>query len=231
MQEMSSALQTSPHAPTPPIFATEDDISRRIRLVMSLRSRGIRDTRTLSAIEGVPRELFVDATFRDHAYDDTALPIACGQTISQPSVVAWMTAALDMPARGTVLEIGTGSGYQAAILAQMARRVYTMERHPDLLEGASARFKALGISTIVTRLGDGSRGWKEAAPFDRILVTAAAPEVPAALIEQLRPGGVMVLPVGPEGAPQMLLRLTKDAGGTVHTQHLMDVRFVPLVPA
>ncbi len=207
----------------------DDDPSRRIRLLMKLRSAGVNDTAVLSAIESVPRELFVADSFTSHAYDDTALPIACGQTISQPTVVAWMTAALNVNARHTVLEIGTGSGYQAAVLARLARRVYTVERHRELLKQAQARFHELGLTNIVTRQGDGSKGWKESAPFDRILVTAAAPEVPGELLAQLREGGVMVIPVGAESGSQVLLRIHKDEAGGVHTQHLMDVRFVPLV--
>jgi protein-L-isoaspartate(D-aspartate) O-methyltransferase len=196
---------------------------------MKLRNSGINDTRVLSAIEHTPREMFVEDAFREHAYDDTALPIASGQTISQPSVVAWMTWALDVSPRMRVLEIGTGSGYQAAVLARMARRVYTVERHRDLLAQAEERFRNLKLNNLVTRRGDGSRGWKEAAPFDRIIVTAAAAEIPQALIEQLSPGGVLVIPVGDNVADQVLLRIRKDEQGTLHTDRMMAVRFVPLV--
>ncbi len=215
------------HTPAPPV--TEEEASNRIRLLMKLRTGGISDTAVLAAIESIPREMFVEDAFRDHAYDDTALPIACGQTISQPTVVAWMTAALEVDSRMRVLEIGTGSGYQAAILAKLARRVYTIERHKDLLALAEERFKKLKLTNIVTKRGDGSKGWKEAAPFERIMVTAAAGEIPAVLLEQLSPGGVMVLPVGSHAADQILLRLHKGEDGAITTQHLMNVRFVPLV--
>ncbi|MDE3037606.1 MAG: protein-L-isoaspartate(D-aspartate) O-methyltransferase, partial [Pseudomonadota bacterium] len=173
-----------------------DEASNRIRLLMQLRNSGISDTHVLSAIENVPRERFVEETFTEHAWDDTALPIACSQTISQPTVVAWMTWALAVEPRMRVLEIGTGSGYQTAILSRLTRRVYTIERHRELLAQAETRFKELKLNNIVTKYGDGSKGWKEAAPFERIIVTAAAGEIPAILLEQLTPGGVMVLPVG-----------------------------------
>ncbi|MDE3060519.1 MAG: protein-L-isoaspartate(D-aspartate) O-methyltransferase [Pseudomonadota bacterium] len=195
---------------------------------MQLRSSGIQNTQVLAAIESVPRELFVEEAFREHAWEDTALPIACGQTISQPTVVAWMTWALDVEPRMRVLEIGTGSGYQTAILARLARRVYTVERHKELLAQAEERFRQMQLTNIVSRRGDGSKGWKEAAPFERIIVTAAADEIPAALLEQLAPGGIMVAPVG-KNASQILLRIRKDEHGAIGTEHLMNVRFVPLV--
>ncbi|MFW0777208.1 MAG: protein-L-isoaspartate(D-aspartate) O-methyltransferase [Rickettsiales bacterium] len=207
----------------------EEETSNRIRLLMELRTRGIQNTAVLSAIEHTPREIFIEETFRGHAYDDTALPIAAGQTISQPTVVAWMTSALEIEPFMRVLEIGTGSGYQAAILARLARRVYTVERHRELFDLSSARFSELKLSNIVTRHGDGSKGWKEAAPFERIIVTAAASEIPATLIDQLTPGGVMVIPVGGSVADQILLRIRKAEDGTISTEHLMNVRFVPLV--
>lgn len=218
-------------SPMPPSFipSNEEDYARRIRLIMRLRTAGVRDTRVLSAMEAIPREWFVADPFHDQAYEDTALPISCGQTISQPTVVAWMTAALDLSPRHTVLEVGTGSGYQAAIFSKLARRVYTIERHRELLRGAENRFTALNCKNIVSRCGDGSKGWPEAAPYDRILVAAAAAEVPEPLIAQLRPGGVMIIPVGADGAGQLLLRLSKDETGVLSTQHLMPVRFVPLV--
>lgn len=215
--------------PVPPPALAEEEMSNRIRLLMELRTRGIQDTDVLSAIEHTPRELFVEEAFREHAYDDTALPISAGQTISQPAIVAWMTAALEIKPQMRVLEIGTGSGYQAAILARLARRVYTIERHRELFEKAEARFKTLKLGNIVTKLGDGSKGWKEAAPFERIIVTAAAKEIPAALLDQLAPGGIMVIPVGGSVADQMLLRIRKSEDGVISTEHLMHVRFVPLV--
>jgi len=207
--------------------AAKDSLPDRIRLLMKLRTGGITDTRVLSAIESIPREEFVPESFRDKAYDDTALPIDSGQTISQPTVVAWMTWALSLGDRMRVLEIGTGSGYQAAVLSRLARMVYTIERHKDLLHTAQERFKKLKISNIQTQFGDGSKGWKSAAPFDRIIVTAAAHEVPATLLEQLAEGGIMVVPVGSD-SEQVLLRIEKTPQGIVQ-QHLMGVRFVPLI--
>lgn len=215
------------HTPGHP--APAESVSDRIRLIMKLRNSGINDVDVLAAMENVPREMFVEEAFREHAYDDTALPIASGQTISQPTVVAWMTSALEMEPRMRVLEIGTGSGYQTAILAKLARRIYTIERHRDLLTQAEERFQALKYTHIVTRCGDGSKGWKEVAPFERIIVTAAAAEIPAVLLEQLTPGGVMVVPVGTNVTDQILLRIRKGEDGTISTQHLMNVRFVPLV--
>ncbi len=204
-------------------------LPNRLRLIMQLRNSGIRDTSVLSAIEQIPRELFVDDHFRDHAYDDTALPIAQGQTISQPTVVAAMTQALSLTPRMRVLEIGTGSGYQAAVLSKLARRVYTIERHKELLVLAEERFRELGLTNVVTRRGDGSKGWKEAAPFERILVTAAAATIPECYIEQLAPDGIMVIPVGSSVAEQTLIKLRKHKDGTVEQETLMPVRFVPLV--
>lgn len=207
----------------------KDGISDRIRLIMKLRRSGIRDAAVLSAMESIPRDLFVEEMFFEHAYDDTALPINCGQTISQPTIVAKMTEALMLKPRMKVLEIGTGSGYQAAILAKLSRMVYTIERHRDLLAVAEQRFLHLRITNIVTKRGDGSRGWKEAAPFERIIVTAAADDIPGKLVDQLAVGGVMVIPVGENVAEQKLIRLTKDEDGKTLTETLMDVRFVPLI--
>lgn len=213
----------------PPPALAQEEASNRIRLLMTLRNNGIQDTAVLSAIEQTPRECFVEEAFREHAYDDTALPIASGQTISQPTVVAWMTSALEISPAMRVLEIGTGSGYQAAILARLARRVYTVERHKELYLQAEARFAQLKLGNIVTKYGDGSKGWKEAAPFERIIVTAAANEIPAIFLDQLAPGGVMVIPVGGSVADQILLRVRKSQDGAIATEHLMNVRFVPLV--
>lgn len=201
--------------------------SRKIRLIMELRRAGISDTAVLSAIERIPREKFVPETFEDRAYEDSALPIACGQTISQPYVVAYMSEALEPGERMTVLEIGTGSGYQAAVLSQIFRRVYTMERHRSLLQHAEKVFADLDITNITARYGDGYKGWPEAAPFDRIIVTAAAPEVPPALLEQLADGGVMIIPVG-EPDVQDIVRLTKH-GNEVDRETLLPVRFVPML--
>ncbi len=203
-------------------------LADKIRLLMKLRSAGITDTRVLAAIEKVPREIFIPRMFQDKAYTDVALPIESGQTISQPSVVAWMTASLSVNDRHRVLEIGTGSGYQAMILSQLARRVYTIERHKPLLEVALGRFAELGATNITARHGDGTKGWPEAAPFDRIIVTAAASQIPPALLDQLAVGGVLIAPVGDPTDVQILLRLQKDSEG-ISSQHLMNVRFVPLV--
>ena len=203
--------------------------SQRIRLIMELRSAGITDTAVLAAVERVPREIFVPDSFADQAYENTALPIGMGQTISQPSVVAFMTQALGLTDRMKVLEIGTGSGYQAAILSRLARRVYTIERHKGLLREAERRFAELKLRNVVTKLGDGSKGWPEQAPFERILVTAAATEIPQALIDQLALGGVLVGPFGRQGGDQNLIRLTRTETGTAQ-ETLWAVRFVPLVP-
>jgi protein-L-isoaspartate(D-aspartate) O-methyltransferase len=214
MSDAESAL-LSAHAPD------------RIRLVMKLRLGGITDTKVLSAMESVPRELFVPEAFQDKAYEDTALPIEHGQTISQPRIVALMTSALALNDRLRVLEIGTGSGYQAAILARLCRMVYTVERHRPLMDAAKACFSKLKCHNILAKVGDGSQGWKSAAPFDRILVTAAAAVTPEALLDQLGTGGVMVIPVGC-GQEQTLLRIERTADGFEQKQ-LAGVRFVPLI--
>ncbi len=204
--------------------------NRKIRLVMDLRNGGVTDTKVLAAIERVPRESFVEESFLDQAYANQALPINCGQTISQPLVVGLMTQALDVNDRHKVLEVGTGSGYQTAILSKLARRVYTIERHRDLLAGAERRFKALNLHNITTMMGDGYKGWGAQAPFDRILVTAAARIVPPDLVAQLSDdGGVMVLPVGDvAGLNQEVIRVRKD-GKKFKSERLFPVRFVPLV--
>lgn len=202
--------------------------SRMIQLLMALRGGGINDAKTLGAIERTPRSLFVPEGFAEHAYDDRALPIDCGQTISQPYVVGHMTQALKLDDRCKVLEIGTGSGYQAAILARLARRVYTVERYRTLAREAEARFAALKLSNIVTRIGDGGLGWPEQAPFDRIIVTAAAPERPDVLLGQLKEGGIAIVPVDRPGGGQVLNRYERTADGVTETA-LFDVRFVPLV--
>jgi protein-L-isoaspartate(D-aspartate) O-methyltransferase len=204
--------------------------SRTIRLILDLRREGIADTRVLAAIERVPREMFLPEAFRDQAYEDVALPIGHGQTVSQPSVVARMTQALEVPERGKVLEIGTGSGYQTAVLARLSRRVYTIERHKPLLLDAERRLEQLRLHNVTTRCGDGSRGWPAQAPFDRILVTCAAPVAPEVLAGQLADGGVMVVPVGDSGRDQRILRIRR-AGASFRTDALWTVRFVPLVPS
>ncbi len=203
--------------------------ARIIRLLMDLRRQGVVHTPTLAAIERTPRDLFVADPFLDQAYENTALPIGCGQTVSQPLVVGLMTQALDVTDRMKVLEIGTGSGYQAAVLAQLCRRVYTIERHKPLLAQAEERFRRLRLHNITAKLGDGSRGWPEQAPFERIMVTAAAHDIPPALVAQLAVGGIMVLPLGDAHAlEQDLVKVTRTDHG-LDIDHLGPVRFVPLV--
>lgn len=202
--------------------------NHKIRLVMELRRSGVTDTRVLSAIERTPREAFCPPQFLDRAYEDTALPIAHGQTLSAPTVVGLMTQAIEVGARHKVLEVGTGSGYQASVLSHLCRRLYTIERHKPLLADAEARFRELRINNIVSLHGDGWAGWPAQAPFDRIIVTAAPDEVPAALVDQLAVGGLLVLPVGREKREQRLLRLRKTADG-VESEELAAVRFVPMV--
>ncbi len=207
------------------------EITRKIRLIMGLRKAGIHDTNVLRALETVPREVFVPEMFHDQAYEDRALPIGRGQTISQPYVVAHMTQALRLNDQCKVLEVGTGCGYQAAILSKIARRVYTIERHKPLFQDATQRLEELKIRNIVTFLGDGMKGWPAQAPFDRIIVTAGArSEAPAALVEQIKPGGCMVIPIGGPG-DQWLYRINRDE--TTHEisyERLFQVRFVPLLP-
>ena len=205
------------------------DEAHKIRLIMELRRSGITDTQVLSAVERVPRELFVPATFGDRAYDNIALPIDQGQTISQPYVVAYMTQTLELFPRAKVLEIGTGSGYQAAVLSPLCRRVFTVERFRSLSRQAEERFRALRLTNIVTRVGDGMLGWPEQAPFDRIIVTAAAAdEVPEALKGQLREnGGILVVPVG-AGVDQEIVKVRRD-GDSFEETRMLPVRFVPLV--
>jgi protein-L-isoaspartate(D-aspartate) O-methyltransferase len=201
---------------------------KMLRLIMELRRCGITDARVLGAIERIPREMFVPATFADQAYENVALPIGHGQTVSQPLVVARMTEALEIGARHKVLEIGTGSGYQAAVLAKLCRRVYSIERHRELLREAEQRFAKLRIHNVTVRFSDGTKGWAEQAPFDRIIVTAAAPELPAVLADSLAVGGVLVAPVGDNRRDQQLLRIRRSDSGFA-TEELGAVRFVPLV--
>lgn len=204
------------------------DTARKIQLIMDLRREGIADTRVLSAIERIPREIFVTPEFADQSYANIALPIDCGQTISQPFVVAFMSEKLEVGDRMKILEVGTGSGYQAAILAQLCRRVYTIERYESLLRAAEERFKTLDISNITTRFGDGMKGWPEQAPFDRIMVTAGAKEIPPQLFAQLKDGGIMLLPLGSELGDQNIVRIRRR-GEDMEKTNLLPVRFVPLV--
>ncbi|MFE3839442.1 protein-L-isoaspartate(D-aspartate) O-methyltransferase [Pseudogemmobacter sonorensis] len=201
---------------------------RKMRFLFALRSHGVTDARVLSAMEAVDRGLFVRGIFAERAYEDMPLPIACGQTISQPSVVGVMTQALRVGPRDTVLEVGTGSGYQAAVLAQLARRVYTVDRWRRLVREAAEIFRALGLVNVTAMTGDGSFGLPDQAPFDRILVTAAAEDPPGPLMAQLKPGGIMVLPVGQSDHVQQLIRVTRTALGFDY-EELRPVRFVPLV--
>ncbi|MGE4282054.1 MAG: protein-L-isoaspartate(D-aspartate) O-methyltransferase [Magnetospirillum sp.] len=203
--------------------------ARVIRLLMELRGQGITDARVLGALEKVPRDRFVAQPFLDQAYENHALPIACGQTVSQPYIVALMTQALEVGERMKVLEIGTGSGYQAAVLSRLCRRLYTIERHKKLLAEAEQRFRDLRIHNITAKLADGGLGWPEQAPFERIMVTAAAHDIPPVLVDQLQVGGIMVLPVGEVGSgTQDLVRVVKLERG-IDIQHLEPVRFVPMV--
>lgn len=201
---------------------------RKMRFLFALRSKGVTEARVLAAMERIDRGAFVRGIFAERAYEDMPLPIACGQTISQPSVVGLMTQALGVGPRDTVLEIGTGSGYQAAVLSVLARRVYTVDRHRRLVRQASALFEALALSNIVSIAADGSRGLPDQAPFDRILVTAAAEDPPGPLLSQLKIGGIMVLPVGQSDTVQSLLRVTRLETGFDY-EELRPVRFVPLI--
>ena len=201
---------------------------QQMRFVYALRSKGITDARVLSAMEQIDRGAFVKGLFADRAYEDMPLPIACGQTISQPSVVGLMTQSLNVTARDKVLEVGTGSGYQAAILSQLSRRVYTIDRHRRLVRAAQDLFQTLNLTNITALTADGSYGLPEQAPFDRILVTAAAEDAPGPLLAQLRIGGIMVLPVGQSDAVQRLIKVTRSETGFDY-EELRPVRFVPLV--
>ena len=202
--------------------------TRLARLILALRSQGVVDPAVLGAIETTPREAFTPDLFKARAFEDSALPIACGQTISQPFIVGLMTQALTLEPRARVLEIGTGSGYQTAILARLSRLVYTIERYRTLMGEAEARFKTLQLTNVITKFGDGGLGWPEQAPFDRILVTAAAPGEPTALLSQLKPSGVLVAPVG-KGPVQQLIRYAGDGAGGFAAEVLCEVRFVPLL--
>lgn len=207
----------------------DEDQAERAAFIAGLRQRGIKDAAVLRAMELVPRALFVDPLLRRHAFDDVALPIACGQTMSQPSLVAAMTEALDVRADHTVLEVGTGSGYQAAVLSHLAARVVTVDRYRTLVSQAQARFEVLGLRNVTAYVGDGTQGLPARAPFDRIMVTAAAKDIPMQLVDQLKFGGVIIMPVGDPEDVQMLVRYVKAHSGRTRS-NLMPVRFVPLVP-
>lgn len=201
---------------------------RKMQFLFALRSRGVTDKRTLEAMEKIDRGAFIRGIFAERAYEDMPLPIACGQTISQPSVVGLMTQALEVEPRDRVLEIGTGSGYQAAILSQLARRVYTIDRHPRLVREAQQVLDQVGVVNVTTFAADGSHGLPDQAPFDRILVTAAAEDPPGPLLAQLKIGGIMVLPVGQSDTVQSLIRVRRHETGFDYDE-LRPVRFVPLV--
>jgi len=218
-----SSLQTASRA------SNDDDSQRQARERMvreQIANRGVRDARVLAAMRKVPRHLFVPEAFQASAYSDQPLPIGHRQTISQPYIVAFMSEAMELKPGDRVLEIGTGSGYQAAILAELVREVYSIEIVEPLGKEAAARLKDLGYERVKLRIGDGYRGWPEAAPFDAIMVTAAPDHVPPALVEQLREGGRLVLPVG--RFAQDLLRVRRTAKGIVR-ENLLPVRFVPMV--
>ena len=205
-----------------------DNATLKMQFLFSLRKAGVVDKQVLGAMERVDRKNFVNGIFSEKAYDDTPLPIACGQTISQPTVVGLMTQALQVTSRDKVLEVGTGSGYQAAILSLLARRVYTVERYSLLVNNATKVFQNLNISNITTLLSDGGFGLERQAPFDKIIVTAASDDPPASLLSQLKIGGIMVIPVGQSDNMQKLIKITKTDGGYEY-QDLHAVRFVPLV--
>lgn len=200
----------------------------KMQFLFALRSRGVTDSRVLTAMEEIDRGLFIRGLFSERAYEDMPLPIACGQTISQPSVVGLMTQALDPDPRDKVLEIGTGSGYQAAVLSKLVRRVYTVDRHRRLVREARAVFEALDLGNITTMTADGSHGLPDQAPFDRIIVTAAAEDPPGPLLAQLKIGGIMVVPVGQSDAVQTLIRVFRHENGFEYDE-LRPVRFVPLL--
>lgn len=204
------------------------DPETKMQFLFALRSKGVTETRVLNAMEEVDRGPFIRGLFAQRAYEDMPLPIACGQTISQPSVVGLMTQALQVSPRDTVLEVGTGSGYQAAILSKLARRVYTVDRHARLVREARQLFEILHLSNITSLVGDGSFGLPEQAPFDRILVTAAAEDPPGPLLAQLKVGGIMVVPVGQSDTVQTLIRVHKTENGLEYDE-LRPVRFVPLL--
>lgn len=198
------------------------------RLILALRKQGVTDTRVLAAMELIDRAVFVHPHFLDQAWEDQALPIDCAQTISQPYIVGLMTQALDVQPRHRVLEIGTGSGYQCAVLSRLARYVYSVERYRSLLAEAETKLRLLDVDNVITKHSDGGLGWPEQAPFDRIMVTAASPGEPTELLKQLKPGGILVCPVG-RSSVQMLNRYVGQPDGSFRRESLCEVRFVPLV--
>lgn len=206
-----------------------EEIENEAGFTASYTGRAKFDKRVMDAMAEVIREKFVPSHYLPFAYDNGPLPIGYGQTISQPYIVALMTDLLDLTPESIVLEIGTGSGYQAAILSRLAKKVYTIERVEELAESASKRLKKLGYDNIETQCSNGYTGWEEKSPFDSIIVTAAISHIPPALIEQLKPGGRMVIPIGLPYMYQELMLVTKDEDGTTNTQDILGVSFVPLI--
>ena len=204
--------------------------SRRVQLVLALRKAGITDSKVMAVMESIPRNIFLSPILVKHAYEDVALPIGFEQTLSQPGVVGIMTPALAVTDRMKVLEVGTGSGYQTVVLSKLARRVYTIERHRELLKKAEKRFKELKISNITSKYGDGTFGWKAQKPFDRIMVTAASLDIPPILADQLSLGGIMVVPIGQTSDLQSILKVERTEDG-FETEEIREVSFVPLIPA
>ncbi len=197
-------------------------------LLEELRDEAINDENLLAVLETIPREDFIPKALRAQAYENAALPINSGQTISQPYIVAYMTQVLEVTNKHKVLEVGTGSGYQAAVLAKLCRRLFTIERHLPLLNAAEVIFKKLNLYNVTTLFGNGMKGWPEQAPFDRIMVTAASEEIPEKLLEQLKDGGIMVIPIGIQGEIQYMIRIIRN-GDDYERQEMLPVKFVPLL--
>jgi len=200
-----------------------------MEFLLTLRRRGIMDAAVLRAMDDVPRERFVEMSFTDVAYADQALPIACGQTISQPYVVAYMTEQLEVRSHHRVLEVGTGSGYQAAVIARLAREVVSIERYRTLADEAQERLRSIGYENVKVVVGDGFSGVPERAPYDRIIVTAAAETIPQTLLDQLAADGIMIMPLGSHDGSQHIIKITKSVTGT-RRENLIPVRFVPMLP-
>ena len=219
-----------PEVTIPQISDADGFSEERVAMVETqIKARGINDARVLESMRVIPRHLFIDESLWLRAYSDGPLPISSGQTISQPYIVALMTELLQLDEHHVVLEIGTGSGYQAAVLSKLVHWVYTIEIVPELGQSAERTLKRLGYDNVTVRIGDGYQGWPEQAPYDRIIVTAAPEEIPQKLVEQLKPGGRMILPVGSQQRGQDLLVLEKDQAGNVNTRQSIPVRFVPMV--
>ena len=210
-------------------FVSDQSQNLRMELVLALRGAGVTNPSVFSAMENIPRELFVPDVFKRRSYDNITLPIGFHQTLSQPAVVGLMTEALELDDLKKVLEVGTGSGYQTSILASMCRRVYTVERHAPLLKQAEQCFDKLRIRNVTSKVGDGTLGWEAQAPFERIIVTAAAADVPPILADQLSVNGIMIVPIGLGDNFQTILKVIKKKNG-LETQELRDVKFVPLIP-